>query len=100
MGSVLGSRSNRLCQAPTRLISVAQPRRTPPELQCATTHRAIRHLGLQRLSLVRELVHRYERQLSGELVQVDAKKLASLKHTSTATHSYSSFGLHGGRNHS
>jgi len=45
-------------------------------------------------------VHRYERQLSGELVQVDAKKLASLKHTSTATHSYSSFGLHGGRNHS
>jgi transposase InsO family protein len=46
----------------------------------ATVHRVIRRLGLQRPARVREPVRRYEREHPGELVHVDTKKLASLKH--------------------
>ena len=46
----------------------------------ATVHRTIRRLGLQRAARVREPVRRYERHTPGELLHIDTKKLASLRH--------------------
>ena len=46
----------------------------------ATVHRVIQRVGLQRQPRIREPVRRYQRQHAGELVHVDTKKLASLRH--------------------